>query len=94
MIIFHIKDPNTSVDVLDTFGDPTFHSKVNYKHLALLQWQGMYWLIPIELLMECELLLKHRLKNKEAYNMMSRVVISVSQCIPIPSKTAKILLEL
>jgi len=95
MIVFHITDKNKPINVLNTFGCPTSHDKVDYKHLTMLQWEGLYWLIPIEILRECELILKQRLQDKIIFcNVLPPVTINIQQCIPIPSETAKILLEL
>ncbi|MCP4598500.1 hypothetical protein [Neptuniibacter sp.] len=67
---------------------------VNGECLIMLQWEGLYWLVPYEILVECDMLLKHRDKYEDSYNILPPVSITVQQCIPIPGETAKILLEL
>jgi len=94
MNTFYINDINAPVDVLDTFGDPTFPGKVTYKQPAMLQWEGMYWLVPVEILKECATALKQRKQFEGAYSELPPVLIGIHQCILIPSETAKILAEL
>ena len=73
---------------------PVIEEIVESGQLLMLCWSGVYWLIPHEVAKECAVALKQHRKNKEAYNTMPPVTINIQQCIPIPSETAKILLEL
>ena len=64
------------------------------EELIMLQRNGMYWLVPIEIIKESVMVLEHRDKSEKDYNVLPPVTITVEQCIPIPSETAKILMEL
>jgi len=62
--------------------------------LVMLQHDGLYWLVPIEITRESILILEHRDRSEGNHNALPPVTITLQQCIPIPSETAKILLEL
>ena len=64
------------------------------KPLVMLQFNGLYHLIPREIMDECVMLLDHRAKSEGDYSVLPPVTITLQQCIPIPGETAKILLEL
>ena len=93
---FNTNDPNTPIDVnvLMDANNAVIEDLVDSKQLVMLRWEGMSWLIPYEIMVECRMLLIHRDKHEDSYNILSPVTITIQQCIPIPSETAKILLEL
>ncbi len=91
--VHNIEGPDTLIYAID-FDAARSDKTDSYKQLAMLQWEGMYWLVPIEILWECAMLLKRRNKSEDTYNILQPVSITVQQCIPIPSETAKILLGL
>ena len=62
--------------------------------LVLLSCKGLWFLVPHEVMKECDATMQQRKRNEEALNIMPPITITVQQCIPIPSETAKILLEL
>lgn len=71
-----------------------FKGMAEKKQLLMLGWSGMYWLVPHEAMSECVTIMDQRQKSLEVFNAPPPVTISIEQCIPIPSETAKILLEL
>ncbi len=64
------------------------------ERLALIQCDGLYYLVPHEIMSECLMVINQRERNKNDLNILSPITIGIQQCIPIPSETAKILLEL
>lgn len=90
----HISNTGLPVDVVDRLGPITFDDTIRDGQLVMLQHGGLYFLVPREILQECALLLERRKKDEEAFNILPPITIIVQQCIPIPSETAKILLEL
>lgn len=64
------------------------------KQLLMLGWSGMYWLVPHEVANNIMLQIDLQEKLEGTLNTMHPLTIELQQCIPIPSETAKILLEL
>lgn len=64
------------------------------QELVVLHWEGMFWLIPHEVMKECHASSHNYAKIKDSLNVLPPITITLQQCIPIPGETAKILLEL
>lgn len=74
--------------------DDMINDVITTKRLLMFRCNGLHFLVPWEVLKECAMALEQRKQFEDAYNRLPPVTISVSQCIPIPSETAKILLGL
>ncbi len=64
------------------------------RELVVLHWEGMFWLIPHEVMKECSASLHNYARSKDDLNVLPRVTITLHQCVLIPGETAMILLEL
>ena len=71
-----------------------FQDIFQHRKLILWQWDGLYFLVPREIIQDAALMLDQLDKSKGALNGVPIPIIKTYQCIPIPSETAKILLEL
>ena len=73
---------------------PNLKVAIEEKVLTMFHEDGMYWLLPMEVQKELVMLVEYRNATENDYSMMLPVNITLEQCIPIPSETAKILMEL
>ncbi len=92
--VFAVEDTNRAINVLRFFGSRTFNEIITGKQLVILRSEGLYFLIPRETMLESSVLHGYQNTASNNYNLSPCISISIGQCIPIPSETAKILLEL
>ncbi len=71
-----------------------FEDMVREKRLLMFGWSGVYWLVPHEVMKECDMAVRQCKRNEDALSPLPPITITLQQCIPIPGETAKILLEL
>lgn len=71
-----------------------FQSVFQHKNLILWVDKGLNFLVPRETIQEIALAINQREKFEDALNCLPPLTIQAHQCIPIPSETAKILIEL
>ncbi len=71
-----------------------FQDIFQHRKLILWQWDGLYFLVPREVVQNIALVLDQLKKSEDNLNSTPTPLVKTYQCIPIPSETAKILLEL
>ncbi len=62
--------------------------------LVMLSCKGAHYLVPHEIMKECDTMVYQHNRDREALNTLPPITVAREQCIPIPGETAKILLEL
>ena len=81
------------IDIVDTVMPINVYI-TDPRQLLMFSCGGLYWLVPYEVVKNYAMSAHIKYKSTDVYSIPSLDNITIEQCIPIPSETARILLGL
>lgn len=94
MLIYNLTGETTNV--LDVADAEIIKDAVSNERLIMLMHDGLHFLLPFEIAQNCMDVLQNQERRDSAttHNTLPPASITLEQCIPIPSRTASILMTL
>ena len=94
MLIYNISE--TTDNILNVIDVEVLKGAVAGEQLIIFVCEGLHYLLPFEIAQNCMDVLQNQERRDSAttHNTLPPASITLEQCIPIPSRTASILMTL